>query len=108
MVASAPSGVSANSVVVSTPSSSQAKRSVCVVDVQQPLVRRVALGRVAAPELVPLRQLDLGVLGQPDAQLGRVGQGVADGLDRRGERGPGRVIGSVMVVLPSGSRPRRA
>ena len=58
-----------------------------VVGVQQPLVRRVALGRVATPELVPLRQLDLGVLGQPETQLGRVGQGLADAPDGRGETG---------------------
>lgn len=58
-----------------------------VVGVQQPLVRGVALGRVAAPELVPLGQLDLGVLGQPETQLGRVGQGLADAPDGRGETG---------------------
>jgi hypothetical protein len=41
-----------------------------VVEVQRTLVRRVALRRVPAPELVPIRQVDLGVLCEPGAQRG--------------------------------------
>ena len=61
-----------------------------LVGVQQPLVRRVALRGVAAPELVPVRQVDLDVLGEPAAQRVRVGQRVPDLLDRRGGAGPER------------------
>src|SRR5262249_58652310 len=45
-----------------------------LVHVQDALVRLGAVGRVAAPELVLAGQVDVGVLGQPHAQRGRVGQ----------------------------------
>ena len=42
--------------------------------VQHTLVGLGAVGRVTAPELVPVGQRHLGVLGQPHAQRGGVGQ----------------------------------
>jgi hypothetical protein len=54
-----------------------------LADVQHTLVRLGAVGGVAAPELVPVRQRHLGVLGQPHAQRGGVGQRGVHRLRRR-------------------------
>jgi hypothetical protein len=59
-----------------------------VVDTGQALVRRVPLRRVPAPERVPVRQLDLGVLGQPDAHRPGVGQRAAYLVERRAQAYP--------------------
>ena len=56
-----------------------------VVQVPQNLVRRLPAGGEAPPEPVPVGQFHLGLLGQPDPQRRRVGQGAVNRPGRGGD-----------------------